>query len=261
MSRNDNVTNLLIGTLFLAGILFISYSLFSVVPIIFAILIILYFTNLNKQLIITIAAFLIGFFLHKYFSLMIMHIENSELRISLNRFSLLFVIGSLVVVSRVYKQPFRYNHKPVWNNTISFPFIWSGFHSLKISTFLIVAISLNSLVFLPFILKQDGSFLQKVVMLAILFSVINAILEEILWRGYLLSHLQESVNDYYALLFSSIGFGLQHISLGIPLVPSILFSFGGIFFAGIVIRSKSISPSIIWHILLNLGMVFSGFIV
>jgi hypothetical protein len=44
-------------------------------------------------------------------------------------------------------------------------------------------------------------------------------------------------------------------------LPSILFSFGGIFFVGIVMRSKSIFPSIIWHILLNLGMVFSGFIV
>jgi membrane protease YdiL (CAAX protease family) len=254
------MSNLLLGIIFLVGILFISYSLFYLLPFLFTLLIILYLVEGNKRLIMTISAFLVGFSLFRYFGLIFTDIENDEVRISLNRLSLFLVIGSLVAVSRFYKHPFRYNHKPVWNNTISFPFIWRGFHSIKISTFLIIAIIINSLVFIPFIMMQNASYLQEVLFLAILFSFINAILEEVLWRGYLLSQFKESVDDYYALIFTSIGFGLQHISIGIPLIPSILFSFGGIFFAGVVMRSNSIFPSMIWHILLNFGMVFSGFI-
>ncbi|KKI89475.1 hypothetical protein WQ54_26085 [Bacillus sp. SA1-12] len=185
---------------------------------------------------------------------------NKEVQIILNRFSLLFVIGSLLVVSHFYKHPFRYHHKPEWNNKIFFPFIWRGFHSLKVSTFLPVAILINTLVFLPFIIRQGGAYILEVAALAFFFSFINASLEELLWRGYLLSHFKEPAGDTYALIFTSIGFGLQHISIGIPLIPSILFSFGGVFLAGVVMRSNSIYPAMIWHIVLNLGMVFSGFI-
>ncbi|MGM0874781.1 MAG: CPBP family intramembrane glutamic endopeptidase [Bacillota bacterium] len=261
MFINEKISNLIVGILFLVGILFISYSVFYGVPIVFSFIIILFLLKGNKRLIMTITAFLIGFSLYRYSGLLIEHtIKSNEGRIILNRLSLLFVIGSLVVVSRLYKHPFRYMNKPEWHNKIYFPFIWRGFHSLKISTFLIVAILINALVFMPFIFSQDGAYLRDLIMIAIFFTFINAILEELLWRGFLLSHFKECVNDYYALIFTSIGFGLQHISIGIPLVPSFLFSFGGIFFAGVVMRANSIYPSIIWHIVLNFGMVFSGFI-
>jgi membrane protease YdiL (CAAX protease family) len=261
MYINEKISNLMVGILFLAGILFISYSMFYGVPIVFSFILILILLKGNKRLIMTITAFLIGFALYRYSGIIIENkIESNEGRIILNRLSLLFVIGSLVVVSRFYKHPFRYFNKPDLQNKIYFPFIWSGFHSLKVSTFLVVAILMNALVFMPFIFKQDGAYLWDLIMIASIFSLINAILEELLWRGFLLSHFKECVNDNYALIFTSIGFGLQHISIGIPLIPSILFSFGGIFFAGVVMRANSVYPVIIWHIVLNFGMVFSGFI-
>jgi membrane protease YdiL (CAAX protease family) len=123
-----------------------------------------------------------------------------------------------------------------------------------------VAVLINSIIFIPFIFKQDNTYLRDVIILAISFSFINAVLEEFLWRGYLLSHFKECVDDSYALIFTSIGFGIQHISIGIPLLPSILFSLGGFFFAGVVMRANSIYPSMLWHLVLNIGMVFSGFI-
>lgn len=253
--------NLLLGLVFLVGILFISYSFFwGIVPL-FLMMIFIYLKKGNRKLIATFSAFLIGFILYRATALLLTQLlDGDEARILLNRFLLLFIILCLMINSRYFKHRFHYLHKPNWHATIYFPFIWSGFHSLQIKYFLIMAMLINSVVFIPFIIKHDFNTLKGLLLFAIGFSIINAILEEIIWRGYLLSQLKDSVDDYFALIITSIGFGLQHISIGIPLIPSILFSFGGIFFAGIVMRSNSIIPSIIWHFLINLGMVFSGFI-
>ncbi|WP_369126268.1 CPBP family glutamic-type intramembrane protease [Bacillus gaemokensis] len=38
----------------------------------------------------------------------------------------------------------------------------------------------------------------------------------------------------------------------------ITFFLAGIFYGGIVVKSNSIIPAIIWHVVLNILMVFSG---
>lgn len=103
-------------------------------------------------------------------------------------------------------------------------------------------------------------YLQTMIIFALLFSVINGFLEEVIWRGILLHRFRESSSDGYALFITSLGFGLNHFSIGIPFLPSVLFSIGGVFFAGVVLRSNSIYPAVLWHVLINVGMVLSGFI-
>jgi uncharacterized protein len=111
------------------------------------------------------------------------------------------------------------------------------------------------------VLFQEISYIRSLFIFAILFALINASLEEVIWRGVMLSNLKRSVSTLYAVLITSVGFGLIHISIGIPVLLSILFSFGGLFYAIVVLKTKSIYPSIVFHMLINLGMVFNGWII
>ncbi|CAI8772298.1 CPBP family intramembrane metalloprotease [Bacillus sp. IT-79MI2] len=94
----------------------------------------------------------------------------------------------------------------------------------------------------------------------VLFSIINGVLEECIWRGILLHQFTNQFDEKWAILLTSIGFGLQHYSLGFSWSVSTAFIIAGIFYGGIVVKSNSIIPAIIWHIILNILMVFSGLI-
>ncbi|MDQ0230774.1 CPBP family intramembrane glutamic endopeptidase [Metabacillus malikii] len=257
----NNKVNLLLGCLFFIGILFISYSLFWGLSPVLLVFIYFYLKGTNRKLLVVYSAFLIGFTGFQVSATTFAQlVDNKQLIVLANRLCLLFVVISLVSISRFFKEPFQYHKRPKWDAKIFFPFIWRGFHSIDVKYFLLTAILINIIIFIPIIAIQDGEYTNQFFLFAISFAILNATLEEFIWRGYFLSQLKESVNEYYAVIFTSIGFGLQHIAIGIPLIPSLLFTFGGLFFAGVVVRSNSIYPSIFWHILLNLGMVYSGFI-
>jgi uncharacterized protein len=188
-------------------------------------------------------------------------IESKEWSIFLSRLSLLIILIPVAVGSLFNKTPFiKYWRKPDMNEMIVFPFIWSGFHRTTVKRFLLIALSVNLLVFLPLLVANGWSFAQKVWLIAILFSVTNAVLEELIWRGSLLSRFSDQLGDQWAVVLTSVGFGLQHYSLGFPWGVCLAFSIGGMFFGGITIRSNSIFPSIGWHIVLNMLMVLSGVI-
>ncbi|MGG2087002.1 CPBP family intramembrane glutamic endopeptidase [Priestia aryabhattai] len=118
----------------------------------------------------------------------------------------------------------------------------------------------SATIFVPLLFVEDISYTKSFVIYGIVFSVINAILEELLWRGIMLSHLKSNLSTFYAVFITSIGFGLLHISIGIPVIMSLLFSFGGLFYAFVVLKTKSIYPAIVFHFIINLGMVFNGWI-
>ncbi|MGE7662628.1 CPBP family intramembrane glutamic endopeptidase [Peribacillus sp. NPDC097197] len=97
-------------------------------------------------------------------------------------------------------------------------------------------------------------------LLTIIFSITNAVLEELIWRGNLLNRFSELLGEKWAVVLTSLGFGLQHYSLGIPWVTCIAFSIGGMFYGGITIKGRSVIPSILWHFIFNILMVLSGFL-
>lgn len=113
---------------------------------------------------------------------------------------------------------------------------------------------------MPFIVRNGWLFIQDVWLLAIIFSITNAIFEEVIWRGVLLNRFAEQLGDKWAVVISSLGFGLQHYSLGFPWSVCIAFSLGGLFYGGITVKSGSIIPSLVWHVVFNILMVFSGLI-
>ncbi|WP_230199154.1 CPBP family intramembrane glutamic endopeptidase [Risungbinella massiliensis] len=213
--------------------------------------------------IITIASFGIGFFLYlQAISTSTLDAQSKELTIFLKRLSLLFIILPLVLVSFFNKLPFiQYWKKPKWNEMVSFPLMWSGFHQTKIKHFLLIAITINILSFAPFMVVKGWGYFQEVWLIALIFPFTNAILEELIWRGVLLSRFSEQFGDKWAVVITSLGFGLQHYSLGFSWGLCIAFATGGFFYGALTIKSGSIFPTIIWHIALNILMVFGGMIV
>lgn len=212
--------------------------------------------------ILTTIFFGIGFFLYLYVnSRWIIDLNPKGLHIFFNRLSLIFIMIPLISLSLIYKIPFiRYWKKPQWNELIGIPFIWLGFHQTKVKYFLLIALTINIFTFMPFIIRNGWTYTQEVWVLAIIFSITNAVLEEMIWRGTLLSRFSEQLGDKWAVIVTSLGFGLQHYSLGFSWGVCIAFSLGGLFFGGITIKSKSIVPGVIWHMSINALMVFSGII-
>lgn len=92
------------------------------------------------------------------------------------------------------------------------------------------------------------------------FSLINAVFEEVIWRGLLLSTLKKYTSVGYAVVVTSVGFGLFHLSIGFSIYLSLLISVAGLIYALITLKTNSLYPSIIFHIIINIGMVFSGLI-
>jgi uncharacterized protein len=127
--------------------------------------------------------------------------------------------------------------------------------------FILFGLMGSSTIFIPLFINQEGAFFKSILIFAILFAVINATLEEIIWRGILLSSLKRKFSTLYAVTITSIGFGLLHISIGIPVLISLCFSLGGLFYALVVLKTNSIYPAILFHIIINLGMVFNGWII
>lgn len=210
----------------------------------------------------TIFAFLLGHLFYLYGDRLVDELPfRVSTRMVLNRGLLLIPILFIIYVTKKFKAPINYYWvKTDWKAKIYFPFIWRGFHSLSIKQFLLAAISINLIVFFPFILKANLSFQFSFLSFLILFSLINGLLEEILWRGILLTRMVELAGEKMAIVFSGIAFGLSHLAFGFSYLTCLGFSIGGIFYAGIVIRSGSIIPAIIWHFAFNLLMILSGLI-
>ncbi|MGP4039131.1 CPBP family intramembrane glutamic endopeptidase [Gracilibacillus sp. D59] len=205
----------------------------------------------------------IGFFLYGYVnSQWIADMSPEEMRIILNRLSLIVLIIPLICISLIYRLPsMSYWQKPQWGELVRIPFIWSGFRQVKVSKFLAMAMLINLIAIMPFIVNNSWIYIQEIWGFLLLFSTLNSVLEEIIWRGILLSRFSECFGNRWAVLITSIGFGLQHYSLGFSWVSCLLFSVGGFYFGAITVHSKSIIPAIIWHMLFNALMILSGMLV
>ncbi|WP_170289772.1 CPBP family intramembrane glutamic endopeptidase [Cytobacillus depressus] len=180
----------------------------------------------------------------------------------LNRGLLLIPIFFMAYVIKKFNRNWsHYVKKPNWQAKISFPFIWKGFHTVSIKLFLLIAFFINFVVFIPFISISNMNLMDPSFLLFIIFfSIVNGILEEILWRGIVLTRFVDLAGEKAAVLFSGIGFGLSHLAFGYSWFVCLGFAIGGIFYAGVTIRSGSLLPAIIWHFFFNILMILSGII-
>lgn len=176
---------------------------------------------------------------------------------TINRFGL---IGYLLLFAVWYwlKKPenrfLRYGDSEA---IIQFPFIWKGIKEVIWRFTLIFSLMcLGVVCFFAFTTDLN----IQIILYGMLFSFINAILEEFLWRGFILTRLLDISSEKIALIVSALAFGLYHYSLQFPIWACLIFAIGGFYMGGTAIKSKGLLSPIIMHIVVNLIFVFSGVI-
>ena len=249
----------MMAALFFLGIISISYQLEVFSLFLFMGLVILLFVHKEKRFVISLLfSFLIGFVVFMISNDFVgtMNIPK-EIKIILNRLFLVFIMISIVINHLFFhKKVSWYNRKPDWKN----PIILS-FHTVNTFWFWMIGIVVNVIIYVSFIVQKDIEYIQMLLLFCIFFSFINAVFEEVIWRGLLLSTLKEHTSTGYAVLVTSVGFGLLHLSIGFSLALSLFISIAGVIYAIITLKTNSIYPSIVFHIVINIGMVYSGFII
>ena len=250
---------IIIAALFFLGITSISYQQEVFSLFVFMGLLILLFVNKEKRFVISLLlSFLIGFAIFMVSNDFVgtMNILK-EIKIILNRLFLVFIIIGLGFNHLFfYKKVSWYNEKPDWKNPLVVPF-----HKVNTFWFWMIGIVVNVIIYVFFIVQKDIEYFQMLLLFCLFFSLINAVFEEVIWRGILLSTLKEHTSTGYAVIVTSVGFGLLHLSIGFSISLSLLISVAGVIYALITLKTNSIYPSIVFHIVINIGMVYSGFII
>jgi len=218
----------------------------------------LFFNRENRFLISLFLSFLVGFVL---FMISKNYLESfailKEIKIILNRFSLSFILVGLVLTFLFFhKKVTWYNAWPNWKNPIVL-----SFHTIHVFWFWIIGMVMNGIVYMVIIVQRDVENLPSLFWFCLLFSLINAIMEEVIWRGILLSALKKHTSTCYAIFVTSVGFGLLHLAIGFSFFLSLLISLAGVIYAILTLKTNSIYPSIIFHFVINIGMVLSGLII
>lgn len=106
-------------------------------------------------------------------------------------------------------------------------------------------------------MKMIGSIMsgdQAIWIVILHVSVVPAICEETLYRGYVLSAFQKSWGIWPAIMVSGLFFGMYHVQLSNLLPLASL----GMLFAYVAWTSKSIYPAIVIHFINNAGTVIIG---
>ena len=247
------------AALFLIGLIAFSYGQGVVSAVVFSGLLILLFLKKEHRITTSLfIAFLIGFFT---FIMANNFLEatsiSKEMKILLNRLFLFLILLALVFHSLIFSRKiFWYNSKPNWKNPIILPF-----HQVNIFWFWLIGIMINGIVYSFFISQKDFETIRSLFLFCLCFSLINAIFEEVIWRGFMLSVLKEFTSTGYAIFITSVGFGLLHLVIGFSLALCLLISIAGGVYAVITLKTNSIYPSVIFHFVVNVGMVYSGFII
>ena len=88
----------------------------------------------------------------------------------------------------------------------------------------------------------------------LLIVIIQSPVEEIFFRGFLLTKLNSITGPHTAVFYSAVIFGLAHLSYG-KLYPAIMSTILGIILGYALIKSKNLFSVIIAHLLFNLSSV------
>jgi membrane protease YdiL (CAAX protease family) len=81
-------------------------------------------------------------------------------------------------------------------------------------------------------------------------AIVTPIVEELMFRGYILDAINRKHSDWTAIIWSSILFGLLHFLGGSFYIGSALI--GGIIYGWIRVRTGSLLPSIACHMMWNM---------
>ncbi|WP_052017141.1 type II CAAX endopeptidase family protein [Exiguobacterium sp. OS-77] len=185
-------------------------------------------------------------------------ISNTQF-VLLHRISLLLILIPFVIFVLI-----THHRRSLFSIFLRFPnfkeHIMFPRHTLSMRTFLFLGILGSCSVFFPLFFDSPLELTSRLIFFSLFFSLVNATIEELLYRGAMLTFLKDIVSTRYAIVVTSLIFGILHLTLGISLVFTVLFSIGGLYYSWVVIKSNSIYPTICFHFVINVGMVWNGWI-
>ncbi|WP_156337222.1 CPBP family intramembrane glutamic endopeptidase, partial [Paenibacillus dakarensis] len=103
--------------------------------------------------------------------------------------------------------------------------------------------------------------LGQLLLYAFCFSLINAVLEEVVWRGYILNSFIQIAGELKGILIAGAGFGFYHFHLGFSWWVCLLFAVFGMMMSATAVRSQGLLPVIVMHFIINVLFVLSGMII
>lgn len=220
----------------------------------------LYTSQESKNLLLTNSIYIIGFWMASYIHIHVISMFECtrEVEIILSRFSLLGYIIPYFIFMKLSKPQTNYLSIGSFRNSIHTPLIWRGIRD-PIWRFLLIASGVILISF-SFVIDFGREDFYMLLLYGVLFAVVNSILEEILWRGFILPRFVDYLGEKIGLIITSIGFGFYHYSIGFPWVICALFSLCGMLLGGVAIRSKGLLPVIILHFIMNVMFALSGMI-
>lgn len=176
---------------------------------------------------------------------------------TVGRFGLIGYLLLFAIWYRVRKPQNKFLRHGDSKAIIRFPFVWKGIKETEWRFTLIFSMMCSGVICF-FAFTTNPSY--NIILYGTLFSVVNAILEEFLWRGFILTRFLDVSNEKVALIVSALAFGLYHYSLQFPIWACFIFAVGGFYMGGSAIKSKGLLSPIIMHIMVNLIFVFCGVI-
>lgn len=122
--------------------------------------------------------------------------------------------------------------------------------SILFITFLLMVIA--------FVITDESQNSMQIFLSFLLFASIHAALQECIWRGILLNHIINITNQQYGIFIISLAFGIQSTLLGFSIFVFITYSLLGILLGFLTIRTKSILPAIVVHMLVLFLFFLTG---
>jgi|GEM_PF-3073851 len=179
----------------------------------------------------------------------------TELNTVLSRFILLIYCFSFMILTCFTGEKTPKLSLGSFRGKMRFPFIWAG-PAVPIWSFITIG-ALSNIVAYSFFIDLsifNFSLLPTILLYAFLFALINSLLEEIFWRGFILNKLTSLLGQSTGLVLTSIIFGMYHYSFGMPWYICLLFMIGGLYMGDLALKAKGLLPITLFHFIINLGM-------
>lgn len=211
--------------------------------------------KLRKSLILFGATFF-GYFLWISFAALLkLFGVTGNIAVIAGRFGLLGYLIIFFVWMKIEPAKQNYIHLGKANTIIHFPFIWKG-RKEPVWRFVLVFSVMCAILITVLVFSIKISF--EIVILGVVFTMVNATMEELLWRGLILPRTVDMVGEKQAVVITAMAFGLYHVSLGFPMWACAVFAVGGFYMGGSAIVSKGLLSPWIMHIAVNFIFVFAG---
>lgn len=166
-------------------------------------------------------------------------------------YQLLFIIPILLisyVIRKFNKKISLFFKKPELIKRIQLPF---AVNTIYLS---IIIIGIISVLLLLMLTTMDVSHILSL----ILFALIHALLQEVIWRGILLSQMIKITNETHAILFTSVAFAFNATIFGFSVALFLLYLVLGILFGCLTTKYKSVLPAIFAHTFVLIMFFFNG---